>query len=628
MSPALTSDFCLDFRNLNQLWASILVETLFRLGLRQAVICPGSRSAPLTIAFANHPGIESIPILDERSASFLALGLARQHHRATALVCTSGTAGANFYPAVIEAKEAQVPLLVLTADRPPELRHCHAGQAIDQIKLLVQYPNWQAELRLPDAGMASLGYLRQTLQFAWEQTQFPQQGPVHLNIPLREPLAPLPDPSIQDLAKHFDSASFFENLGLEHIATDRSVSVSSTTASAGSITPASSITSVELFSSANITANMATKTLPELNTTQGIIVVGLAQPEQIEEYVAAIAKLSHSLGWPVLADALNPLRNHQSQLPNLVCHYDQILRHSEHQQSLRPDAVLRLGELPTSKVLRQWLGKLDCQQWIVSDRPGNFDPLHGKTQHLRCSLAPFANQIARHVAAIPDSSPAKPQTYLNHWKKLSQSTTQAITQTMAELEALREPKLHWVLSQVLPKRTPLFIANSTPTRDMEWFWQGNDLAIQPYFNRGANGIDGTLSTALGIAHGNRPSILVTGDLALLHDTNGWLFRHQLQGHLTIILLNNNGGGIFELLPIAQFEPPFEQFFATPQEVDFADLCKTYGTSYEQITSWEQLTKRVEYLPAKGIRLLELKTNRKTDTQWRSHLLANASLQIA
>ncbi len=587
MSPAINSDFCLDFRNINQLWASILVESLYRLGLRHAVICPGSRSAPLTIAFAQHPGVQAIPVLDERSASFFALGLARQHHRATALVCTSGTAGANFYPAVIEARESQVPLLVLTADRPPELRHCHAGQAIDQVKLFGQYPTWQAELRLPDAALASLSYLRQTVRFSWEQTRFPQVGPVHLNIPLREPLAPLSDPKIEALAETFNSDEFFAHL----------------------------------LSEGSVLSRDLARLPPWQNTDRGVIVVGLAQPEVTDDYVEAIASLSQSLGWPILADALNPLRSRQSQLPNLICHYDLILRQPEHQRRLRPDAVLRLGELPTSKVLRQWLAALDCRQWVVSDRPGNFDPLHGKTQHLHCGLQPLAHQLANQRET---TSPPTPQQYNSHWQKLEVQTTAAVEQAMGNLAELREPKLPWLLSQTLPEQTPLFIANSTPIRDMEWFWQGSNRQILPYFNRGANGIDGTLSTAIGIAQKNRPSIMVTGDLALLHDTNGWLLRAQLRGHLTIILINNNGGGIFELLPIAKFEPPFEQFFATPQPINFADLCKTYGASYEEITTWEQLKNRVNPLPNNGIRLLELRTDRKSDTQWRHQLLATAS----
>jgi 2-succinyl-5-enolpyruvyl-6-hydroxy-3-cyclohexene-1-carboxylate synthase len=307
-------------------------------------------------------------------------------------------------------------------------------------------------------------------------------------------------------------------------------------------------------------------------------------------------------------------------LPGLICHYDPILRQPQQPDMLRPTLVLRLGELPTSKLLRQWLSQLDCEQWIVSDRLSNFDPLHGSSRHLRCDLGELAISLTE--LSLAEWEP-KNLDYRNQWLALEQKTSSTIDQAMAPLRELREPKLPWLLSQVLPEQTPLFIANSTPVRDMEWFWRKGDRQILPYFNRGANGIDGTLSTALGMAHGNRPSVIVTGDLALLHDTNGWLIGPQLRGHLTILLINNNGGGIFELLPIAQFEPPFEQFFATPQSVNFADLCRTYGASYEQITQWEQLETRLHQLPAQGIRLLELHTDRKADQQWRSQLLATA-----
>ena len=199
----------IDFRNCNTLWASTLAETLSRLGLTTAIICPGSRSGPLATAFALHDSIQALPVLDERSASFFALGLARRSGLPVVLVCTSGTAGANFYPAIIEAHESRVPMIVLTADRPPELRHCHAGQAVDQLKFYGHYPNWQAELALPERSIGQLAYLRQTLIYAWERSLYPTPGPVHLNCPFRDPLAPIPDTETQTLVQAWDSDSFF-----------------------------------------------------------------------------------------------------------------------------------------------------------------------------------------------------------------------------------------------------------------------------------------------------------------------------------------------------------------------------------------------------------------------------------
>jgi 2-succinyl-5-enolpyruvyl-6-hydroxy-3-cyclohexene-1-carboxylate synthase len=198
---------------------------------------------------------------------------------------------------------------------------------------------------------------------------------------------------------------------------------------------------------------------------------------------------------------------------------------------------------------------------------------------------------------------------------------------MTTISQLFESKAAWLLSQSLPPKTPLFIANSMPVRDIEFFWSPNNTGVRPFFNRGANGIDGTLSTALGIAHQNQNSVMLTGDLALLHDTNGFLLKNKFVGHLTIVLINNNGGGIFEMLPISKFDPPFEEFFATPQDVNFAQLCITYGVEHQLIRSWEQLRQLLNPLPPRGIRVLELQTDRKADASWRQEYLGKFAADI-
>lgn len=572
----------LDFRNLNMLWASLLIETLQRLGLETTIVCPGSRSGPLAVAVAEHPHIEAIPILDERSAAFFALGLARRTGIPVALICTSGTAGANFYPAIIEAHESRVPMLILTADRPPELRHCHAGQAIDQVKMFAHYPSWQAELSLPSPEPERLAYLRQTMVHAWMRSQHP--GPVHLNIPFRDPLAPIPDPKIQSLASGFDAEQFFA-------------------AVQGSPPPAQ----VEV---------PGTFWAQWRQCERGIIIAGPAQPLQPKDYCVAIATLSQYLNWPVLAEGLSPLRNFAPLNPLLVSSYDLLLRDPDLAHRLAPDFVIRIGELPTSKILRSWLQTTDPQQWLIAPEPHNLDPLHSRIQHLQLTVQQLAEslppQSVVQQSLKPDSSA---NLYLKTWLAADHETRQAIGQALSISENLLEPKVSWLLSQHLPAQTPLFIANSMPIRDIETFWLPNTLNIQPYGNRGgANGIDGTLSTALGIAHRHRPTVLLTGDLALLHDTNGFL--HSLEGHLTIILINNSGGGIFEMLPIAQFDPTFETFFAAPQRVDFAQLCTTYGVTHALIQSWEHLIQAINPLPTTGVRVLEVRCDRKVDAQWR------------
>ncbi|MCA1994121.1 MAG: 2-succinyl-5-enolpyruvyl-6-hydroxy-3-cyclohexene-1-carboxylic-acid synthase, partial [Coleofasciculus sp. S288] len=528
----------IDFRNTNTVWASILVETLRRLRLTTAVICPGSRSTPLTLAFAQQTQIEAIPVLDERSASFFALGIARATRRPVVLVCTSGTAGANFYPAVIEARESRIPLLILTADRPPELRECHSGQTIDQLKLYGNYPNWQAELAVPSLEIGMLNYLRQTIIHAWERSRFPVPGSVHLNIPFRDPLAPLPQLDTDALQSQFQSEDFFAAI-------------------TSPLFPLAPSPPLPLFQEWQ-------------QCEQGIIIVGPAQPQRPRDYCAAIANLSKALGWAVIAEGLSPVRNYSGLNPYLISTYDLILRNRQLAQQLAPKMAIHIGELPTSKELRAWLDECQPQRWVIDPSYHNLDALHGKTTHLRTTIEQLASAIphlAKGGLGEVDTSP-----YLYQWCAAEALVRSAIDQEMATMSQLFEGKAAWLLSQTLPPETPLFIANSMPVRDVEFFWKPNNHRVRPYFNRGANGIDGTLSTALGIAYRNQSSVMLTGDLALLHDTNGFLVKSKFVGHLTIVLINNNGGGIFEMLPISKFDPPFEEFFATPQDINFARLC--------------------------------------------------------
>jgi 2-succinyl-5-enolpyruvyl-6-hydroxy-3-cyclohexene-1-carboxylate synthase len=564
------------FKNLNEIWAYVLTETLKRLGLTYAVICPGSRSTPLAMAFACTPDIEGISILDERSAAFFALGVAKVTGKAVVVVCSSGTAGANFYPAIIEAAYSRVPLLILTADRPQSMRECNSGQTIDQLKLYGNYPNWHTELALPDPDMGMLGYLRQTIMYAWERTLYPFPGVVHLNIPFCDPLVPTNDLDLETLnLPSLNPEEFFCHIT--------------------SLTPSPLIPTVPY-------------PLEWQQFQRGIIIAGVAQLSQPREYCQAIAELSQTLKFPVLAEGLSPVRNYANLNPYLISTYDLILRNPELAKELTPEIVIQVGEMPTSKILRNWLNTTDSRRWVISKSDQNLDSLHGRTIHLRMSV----EEIARWgLGGNFDVNK-----YFNLWCDAEIKVRSAVDNKMAGIGELVESKTAWLMSEILPENTPIFIGNSMPVRDVEFFWKPNNLKIRPFFNRGANGIDGTLSTALGIAYCQQSSVMLTGDLSLLHDTNGFLMRNKFAGHLTIVLINNNGGGIFEMLPIAKFDPPFEEFFATPQEINFAQLCTTYAVEHELITSWEHLQKKLNPLPERGIRVLEVQTNRKLDAKWR------------
>ena len=573
----------LDYRNTNTLWSSVIAETLNRLGLTIAIICPGSRSTPLTMALVRHPNIETIPILDERSAAFFALGCAKRMYQPVAIVCTSGTAGANFYPAIIEAKESHIPLLIFTADRPPEMRNCASGQTIDQQKLFGSFVNWYTEMAVPEISL--LSYTRQTIVQSWGRSLSPIAGPVHINCPFRDPLSP--------------PIEFSE---LQQLKTDFFAAVQPP-----------------------IPGGRKLQQLPKWlwekwsQTTQGIIIAGPEQPQYPETYCKAVAQLSKALGWPVLAEGLSPLRNYQSLNPYLISTYDTLLRNSTSAEQLTPKQVIQLGPLPTSKILRQWLQHHGPLTWQVADYPLSVDAVHGKTQFLETSVEYLGELVSSMASARSNASQASLSKYCQRWINYESILRHNIASSFKRLKAPFEGKMSWILSQYLPKKTSIIIANSMPVRDVESFWQPNNQHFKAYFSRGANGIEGTLSTAMGVAHNGQNSLLLTGDLAFIHDTNGLLNHPSLSGLLTIIIINNKGGGIFEMLPISKLDPPFEKYFATPQIANIAKLCSAYSIEYELIQTWEHLIDRLKSLQIDkqlNLRVLEFCTDRKADAGWR------------
>ena len=567
-----------DFRTTNALWCSVLAEALVQGGVRQVVLSPGSRSAPLTLALAQHPQLEALAVLDERSAAFFALGLARQTQRPVVLGCTSGTAAANYYPAVVEAFESGVPLVVLTADRPPELRACSSGQTIDQQKLYGGFVTFHHELAVPEATLPRLAYLRQTVAQALARAQGPSAGPVHLNCPFRDPLVPVGEEATARALASVLGPEFFAPAGVPEIReTTLTVDVSAWPA-------------------------------------RGVIVAGPERTAEPAAYAQAVRALAAALGWPVLADALSPVRQHLAA-DEVVTAYDALLREPARARALQPDRILCLGGWPTSKVLRAWVGQSPAEIVLLTDTAHNRDSLHGRTRHWRGTVGQVRVRGAR--AADPAYGAA--------WRQAERAARQALDTALANITDLLEPKAAWLLAHQLPERTPVVVANSMPVRDLEYFWPATARRLDVFFNRGANGIDGTLSTALGVAHGGRPTVLLTGDLSFLHDTNGLLLRPILRGSLTIVLIDNRGGGIFEHLPVAQFDPPFEQFFATPQAVDFAALCAAHGVAYVPVADWAQFTALMATLPPQGVRVLAVATERKRDAAWRQHTLAAAAL---
>lgn len=556
------------------------MEVLTRLGVETVVISPGSRSTPLTVAAARNAKLDTVTILDERSAGFFALGLAKRTRKPVVLVCTSGSAVANYFPAVIEASMSGTPLLILTADRPPELRDCSSGQTIDQFKIFGDYARAFHEIALPELQPQLLAYLRQTLVHAVNQSLGSNPGPVQLNFPFRDPLAP------EEGVEVIDQATL-----------ESATTVMTRPCEAVSIGATFDDVAVERLASHK----------------HGLIIVGAINPcDGDESFADAVTMLSQKLGWPVFSDVLNPLRGHAFENPALIAHYDAFLRDSSVLEDLKPTAVLQIGSLPTSKVLRAWLGQQDAVAFLLSELPVNTDPLHRVATFMHGSAHTLAEQIPHQTVDLD---------WTAKWVDLERATAHNINAKLESISELFEGKAAWLLSNHLPVGTPVFLASSMSVRYAEYFWSAGNRACPVFANRGANGIDGTLGSALGVAQGGRPAVLLTGDLAFLHDSNALLAAKQLKGSLTVVLINNDGGGIFEHLPVASMESVFETQFATPQEVDFATLCQAHKVQHQLVEDWQTFIDEIATLPTAGVRVIELRTDRKSDRDTLIQLLA-------
>jgi len=566
--------------NQNTVWGGLIVETLAHCGLRRAIISPGSRSTPLTVAFALEDRVDCTVMLDERSAAFFALGCAKASGEPVALVCTSGTAAANYLPAIIEAHYSGAPLIVLTADRPPELRDCASGQTIDQVKLYGDYAGFYHELSLPPME-PQLGerhdYLIRLVTHAFGVAATLKPGPVHLNVPFRDPLAPVegklggPFPAINKTRLPFSSPV------------------------------------------AEIERKVDPAELPFFEREDLLVVAGAPDGAPANEDLLAVARLCAQRGWPLLADAASGLRGYAAECGSLVRCYDSILREPVARHELRPGALLFIGQLPTSKILRSYLREnARLPSWRLGAGLLNLNASYGPVQ-----VVPVRPRDLR----VEKAEESAPTPLGGRWLDTETAERRRLKKHLRDSEGLFEGRLPDVLAGALPPNTPVFLASSMPVRDAEYFWPVNKKTFGMVVNRGANGIDGTLSTALGVAAGSRrPAVLVTGDLALLHDQNGLLAAPEFKGGLTVFLINNQGGGIFENLPIADFEPPFERFFATPQNVDFAKLAAAHGLEHHRPNDWEEVAKLARKLPRAGIRLVEIRADRTADAKTRQVML--------
>jgi 2-succinyl-5-enolpyruvyl-6-hydroxy-3-cyclohexene-1-carboxylate synthase len=572
MTKPMIKPDSLQHQNTTYTYVNAFVDELARAGVRNVVICPGSRSTPLAMIFTEQHTIKMWMHLDERSAAFFALGLAKASRQPVALVCTSGTATANFLPAVVEAYYACVPLLVLTADRPPELRNIGAPQTIDQDHLYGSHAKWFVEMALPEATPTALRYVRATADRAVAEAVAAPAGPVHLNFPFREPLVPLPAESPVADVQRADKPYTQVTPGLRRA--DAS----------------------ELEVLADQLANVE----------RGLIVCG---PLDDQGFPAAVTRLAQALGYPILADPLSQVRCGPHVRDQVIAAYDALLRDAGFAAEAVPQVVLRFGAVPTSKPLVQYLeAHADCPQ-ILFDGGGRWnDPALIASRVIYVDARSLCDDLYAKVVRKSKSSGA----WLAHWLEAERRTQLAVISQLAGYSELFEGSVFTELAAVLPDDATVFASSSMPVRDMDTFMPGSGKAIRFMANRGANGIDGVVSSALGAsAASTHPLALVIGDVAFYHDMNGLLAAKLHQLNATVVLINNNGGGIFSFLPQADYPEHFEQLYGTPHGLDFRHAAELYGAHYTVAADWPAFREAVTRSITTGrLNIVEVQTNRE------------------
>jgi 2-succinyl-5-enolpyruvyl-6-hydroxy-3-cyclohexene-1-carboxylate synthase len=517
--------------NENILWSEAFVDELVRNGVTEVCVSPGSRSTPLTYVFSEHPDVCVYSHLDERSSAFFALGRGKATGRPTPVVCTSGTAAANFHPAVLEADESRTPLLLLTADRPPELRETAANQTVDQQKLYGDAVRWYKDVAEPEDDERKLRSLRVTANRAVSESTTPEKGPVHLNFPFRKPLEPAEPPDGEALGSQEVDGGYVETTkGHRRLDSEDLDAITERLCGASS----------------------------------GLIVAGPS--DSLDP--AAVGALVEATGFAVAADPLSGLRFGGVDALGGYDAYIDLLD--------SPEVVLRLGGAPTSKRLKGYLRDSGADQMVVN-------PAGGYTDARFASKEVFTADPNRLCERVADEAEGSAGGNAGGWETRLREAESAYWDAFSSRHGYFEGGVLHEVARLAPDPSTVFVSNSMPVRDLDRFGRPRDAEVSVFGNRGASGVDGVTSTALGVGTAvEEPVVLVTGDLAYYHDTNGLLAVERCGVDATIVLINNDGGGIFHMLPIEDHDPPFTQQFKTPHGLDFEPTGDLYGLGFERV----------------------------------------------
>ena len=601
-------------------YIAALVDEFYQLGVRHAVFSPGSRSTTMAMLFTEYEGFETYMNIDERSASFMALGIAKAHKEPTVLVCTSGSAVAHYLPAMLEAQYSGVPLIVLSADRPHTLLHVGAPQTVDQQKIFGTAVNYYEELAVPQEDHYYT-YPRQVARKAYMKAMDTKKGPVHINVPLFEPLVPELD------CKHFEAGRspykvFKPNYGDVFSYQNRSNNTSN-------------LSNISKASNVNYTKNTTDNNTNNTNNSNSLLaqykkVLILAGPQIDVDEVKNIYFFAENLQAPILADPLSNVRrlhktdaiddNHEfainrsndtdmtqkKQSPDVVIStYDAFLADKELWPVLKPDCVIQFGQIVVSKRVQQMVASWDDVEYIEVNPTMDFINPTGKTTiHMQASIDVFT-----HLYSVKNDS----HVYLGKWQYLETAGKKQL-RTAVDEPSCFEGRTIRELQQHIPDNSQVLVANSMTIRDFDYFWFSGESDAVLYGNRGVNGIDGTVSTALGLATNGLPTYLVTGDLSLFHDLNGLAVAKTHNLNLTIILHNNDGGGIFEYLP-QKGTKHFDYLFSTEQGLDYSGAAKLYGCGHTKISSPDELSRVLAKVGKEsGVHIIEIPTDREYSRQ--------------
>ncbi|MBS5752302.1 MAG: 2-succinyl-5-enolpyruvyl-6-hydroxy-3-cyclohexene-1-carboxylic-acid synthase [Veillonella parvula] len=598
-------------------YIAALVDEFYQLGVRHAVFSPGSRSTTMAMLFTEYEGFETYMNIDERSASFMALGIAKAYKEPTVLVCTSGSAVAHYLPAILEAQYSGVPLIVLSADRPHTLLHVGAPQTVDQQKIFGTAVNYYEELAVPQEDHYYT-YPRQVARKAYMKAMDIKKGPVHINVPLFEPLVPELD------RKHFEAGRspykvFKPNYGDVFSYQNRS----NNTSNPSNVSKASNVSYTK-----NTTDNNTNNSNRLLAQYKKVLI--LAGPQIDVNEVESIHSFAENLQAPILADPLSNVRrwhktdaiddNHEFNINRsndtdmtqkkqfsdvVISTYDAFLADKELWPVLKPDCVIQFGQMVVSKRVQQMVASWDNVEYIeINPAMDSMNPTGKTTIHMQASIDMFT-----HLYAVKNESNA----YLNSWQSL-EVAGKAQLSTAIEEPSCFEGRTIRELQQHIPDNSQLLVANSMTIRDFDYFWFSGESDAVLYGNRGVNGIDGIVSTALGLATNGQPTYLVTGDLSLFHDLNGLAVAKTHNLNLTIILHNNDGGGIFEYLP-QKGTKHFDYLFSTSQGLDYSGAAKLYGCGHTKISSPDELSHVLAKVSTEsGVHIIEIPTDREYSRQ--------------